>query len=383
MTTRLRAGAERASGLALLVGLAAGCGRTELLDPSAGSRPGTHKVCVRQIAAGPPTCALRDDGTVACWGENGFGQVGDGTTTDRARPTMVAGLGGGVVELAVGGYQSCARKSDGTVWCWGWGARRPAGALPARIDFGGGRATALATGSAMTCATLADGSLWCWAWGSGWPHTAPVRADFLDGPVTGVAIAGTNVCARKRDGSVWCWPWNRYEIKPDGSTVLTRPAPEAVPIDGATKVVMGCQHACTIRGDRTLWCWGGNADGQIGDGTLLDRPAPARVAALGADVADVAAGCNHTCAVTTDGTLSCWGANWAGQIGTAGSGRPGPAVVAGLPDDVAQVAAGPWYTCARTAAGAAFCWGANWHGELGDGTTADHADPRQVAVCGA
>jgi alpha-tubulin suppressor-like RCC1 family protein len=84
----------------------------------------------------------------------------------------------------------------------------------------------------------------------------------------------------------------------------------------AHEVAAGGYHTCARKGDRTLWCWGANGDGDVGDGTTATpKPAPVEVTALGASVAEVAAGLRHTCARTGDGTLWCWGYNKYGQVG--------------------------------------------------------------------
>lgn len=81
-----------------------------------------------------------------------------------------------------------------------------------------------------------------------------------------------------------------------------------------TQVAVGRFHACALRRNGELLCWGGNAFGQLGDGTRVNRPAPAVVGGLG-PVARVAAGSKHTCVVTVAGAVLCWGSNADGQLG--------------------------------------------------------------------
>lgn len=85
-------------------------------------------------------------------------------------------------------------------------------------------------------------------------------------------------------------------------------------IDGATQVAVGVYHACALLNDRSVRCWGGNAFGQLGDGTTTDRDAPVRVEGL-PPAAQIVAGARHTCARSVEGRVLCWGANGDGQLG--------------------------------------------------------------------
>jgi len=140
------------------------------------------------------------------------------------------------------------------------------------------------------------------------------------------------------------------------------------------QVAAGPDHACAVRSDHTLWCWGANGDGQLGRGTTSSSSSTMQqVTVLGTEVAQAAAGEFHTCALKTDGTAWCWGRNYQGQLGndsTTGSLVPVQVRIDAdrMLVDVAWITAGEAQSCAVTAAGAVFCWGANWNGRLGDGT---------------
>jgi hypothetical protein len=139
--------------------------------------------------------------------------------------------------------------------------------------------------------------------------------------------------------------------------------------------------ASTSAWSNTLWCWGRNDDGQLGDLTTITRPLPTQVIALKASVAKVAAGSGHTCARMNDGMLFCWGKNDSGQLGngtTFSTSWPVQANVIGA--SVAEVVAGGEHTCARTNDGMLFCWGKNSAGQLGDGTTKPKTTPVQALI---
>ncbi|MFC1482170.1 RCC1 domain-containing protein [Myxococcota bacterium] len=244
-------------------------------------------------------CALKTDGTVWCWGENSYGQLGDGTQSHRSTPVQVVGPGGlgfvtDVAYLDAGGHSSCAVKTDGTVWCWG------------HNDHGQlGISTATASSSSpVQVQLLADA-----AWVSG---------------------SGAHRCAVKTDGTVWCWGYNDYGQLGDGTTTSHYFPTQVTGLTDVAGLSAGGGHVCAVKTDGTAWCWGYNANGQLGDGTTTNQYSPTQVIGL-ANVSDLSAGGEHTCAVKTDGTLWCWGNNVDGQLGHQDYWhQPLPVVVVGF-----------------------------------------------------
>jgi hypothetical protein len=157
---------------------------------------------------------------------------------------------------------------------------------------------------------------------------------------------------------------------------------------GVATVAAGWGHTCALTTAGGLKCWGNNGVGQLGDGTNTKRTTPVDVVGLTSGVATVAAGRDHTCAVTTAGGLKCWGWNNYGQLGDGTNTGPElcngypcsrtPVDVVGLTSGVAAVAAGGFHTCALTTAGGLKCWGWNNFGQLGDGTNTDRWTPVDV-----
>lgn len=141
------------------------------------------------------------------------------------------------------------------------------------------------------------------------------------------------------------------------------------------QVSAGAFHTCALTTDGGVKCWGRNASGQLGDGTKTDRLTPVDVAGLTSGVTAIALGFNHSCAITDAGALRCWGYNFWGQLGDGTTGdQDEPQDVIGLASGVTDVDAGGSHTCALTAGGGVKCWGYNLYGQVGDGTTLQHPE---------
>jgi len=218
-------------------------------------------------------------------------------------------------------------------------------------------------------------------------HNAPPVAAQT---ASAVAAGSSHTCAVTITGGVKCWGWNDFRTLGDGTTTSS-----AIPVDavgltsGVAAVAAGPVHTCALTADGGMKCWGYNHYGQLGDGSSGNfRATPVDVTVLSSSVASIAVGHYHTCALTTAGGVKCWGRNDFGQLGdgtTSGTLEPNPTPVdvVGLESGVAAVAAGQVHTCALTATGAVKCWGSNGSGQLGDGAGGDgNFSPTPVDVLG-
>jgi|GEM_PF-1558839 len=343
-------------------------------------------------AYGQHTCGLKDEGAAYCWGYNGVGSVGDGTTISRPTPVAVAG-GLTFASLAAGGlfYHACGLTTGGPAYCWGSNANGQLGdgsttnsATPVAVS-GGLTFASLTGGYQHTCGLTSGGAAYCWGDnvngqlgdGSTTRRTTPV-------PVSGeltfarlTAGGGSHVCGLTTSGAAYCWGNNSSGELGDGSTT-SRTTPVAVS-GGLTFVSMtaGYFHTCALTSGGAVYCWGNNGSGQLGDGTLTGRTAPVAVAG-GMTFASLAVGGYHTCSLTSGGAAYCWGFNLFHQMGDGSAiNRATPVAVSG---DLAftSLTAGGWHTCGPAAGGAVYCWGYNANGELGDGSTTPRTTP--VAV---
>ena len=290
------------------------------------------------------TCALTAGGGVKCWGSNGAGQLGDGTTTNRSTPVNVVGLASGVTVLGTGGYHTCALTSGSKVKCWGENA------------FG----------------QLGDGTTA--------RRSTPVEVNGLATSVSALAGGELHTCALTTGRGVKCWGLNSVGQLGDGTTIWRSTPVDAVGLtSGVTALAGGAGHTCALTTGGGAKCWGENRSSQLGDGTNTNRSTPVDVAGMASGVTTLATGSYHTCALATSGGAMCWGSNDYGQLGDGTTTYHGtPVDVIGLAGGVITLVAGYGHTCALTTGGGVKCWGRNYHGQLGDGTTTNRSTPVDV-----
>lgn len=341
---------------------------------------------VSEVSAGMShTCARLADGTVDCWGDNEWGQLGDGTTADSPVPRSVFGLAG-VKQVSAGGDHTCALLAAGTVECWGKNGSGQLGdgtttsiSTPVAVS-GLNDVTQVGAGLEHTCALLASGTVECWgAGGSGQlgdggteSHPTPVPVSGLAGVAT-IAAGWNYTCAsHSGSGEVECWGADNGGQLGDGGNTAS-PVPVPVPgVTGATRLGAGDLYTCAAVAAE-VECWGQlNPEGE----TTNPNPTPE---ALAGPPVQLAVGGFHACALLI-ASVECWGNDGFGQLGdgVVGGELEPPAPVAGLVG-AQLLSAGGFHTCAMVDGGEVECWGANESGQLGDGSTADSPLPVRVA----
>lgn len=288
---------------------------------------------VKDVAVGDHfSCAVTTAGEVYCTGSNYYGQLGDGTKTDRTSPVKVPGLTG-VVSLEAGRFHVCALMPDSSVKCWGQNSY-------GQVGTGVISATELAP---VTVASL--------------PSAAEID------------LGSHHSCARTNAGAVYCWGNNSEGQK--GAATATPGVPKQVTgiASGATAITTGWLHTCAVVSG-ALQCWGADNGGQLGHKTTSTAvTTPQQVSGLTSGVIAVAGGQMHTCALMSSGSLKCWGAGGAGQlgIGTQPSRESYPVDVATPGLSFTSVYAGAFTTCGKTNTGSLKCWGDNNRGVTGTG----------------
>ena len=304
---------------------------TSQLRPLNVAALGAHVTQV-SVAGGFFVCARTDDGKTWCWGSNSYGQLGFGQpgAADARSPGLVEGLGTNVAFVTAGNTSTCARTEDSEALCWGLGplgtVQAAATATPVLVTTLASTVRQIGVGAVHACAIDANGDVWCWGTNSrgqlgtgGNSDSATPVAVIGISDVLQIAVGWVHTCALKSDRSLWCWGSAQYGQLGEGSSGLSvyRDEPQPVTALGNTVVQVSThgQHTCALDTDASVWCWGANDHGELGDGTTEDRATPVRVTTLSAGATELAAGYDHTCAVLDGGSLSCWGYNYAGQLG--------------------------------------------------------------------
>jgi len=309
---------------------------------TSGSPPPPPQSLATQISTNNSSaCALAAGGTIDCWGENEYGGLGDGTTSDSSTPVQVIGITD-ATEISVGQENDCALLSGGTVDCWGYNGVG---------DLGNGTTTNSST---------------------------PVAVTGLLG-VTQISTNGDTSCALLAGGTVDCWGDNEYGELGNGTTTDSSIPVAVTGLASVEQISVGTNASCALFDGGTVDCWGYNAEGELGNGTTTDSSTPEAVTGL-SGVSAISSGWEAACALLHSGAVDCWGDNGYGELGvgtTTDSSTPIP--VSGL-SGIAQISAGGYSACAVLSSGAAECWGNNEFGELGNGTTTNALTP--VAVTG-
>jgi alpha-tubulin suppressor-like RCC1 family protein len=273
------------------------------------------------------TCAL-SDGAVYCWGANDYGQLGDGTRNASHQPVRALGLSDAIA-LDLGGSHTCALRSSGQMMCWGRGDSGQLGTgklndelQPADVVSLSG-ANSLSVGTYHGCATRAQDVV-CWGAnaygelgrGDRLLSATPVAVQGL-GAVRAIEAGGFATCAILLDGHVSCWGSNEYGQlgTANGGTGNVSTAPVAVKgLDEVAQISLGGSHSCARSQGGVAWCWGGNALGQLGDGTQAGHDVPALVPGLEA-VQRIEAASGFTLVLDAHAGPVAFGANDTGQLG--------------------------------------------------------------------
>jgi hypothetical protein len=294
-------------------------------------------------------CARADSGNVYCWGDNGEGQLGVGTGASdpvlAPAPVRVTAAPAARA-LGAGGAHACLAAYDDSVYCWG------------------------DNGDRQIAAEAAD------------PQPTPFQVPDVT-QVVEVAAGDQHSCGILDDSSVWCWGSNAFGQLGRGDEPALDRLDLPAPVDGLLAVAairLGDQHSCALLNDSSLFCWGTNVAGSVGNGSDDNALAPIRI--LDGVTAVASSGdAKHTCAARVDETLWCWGSNDSGQLGA----EPSHLVRSGTPiqvplSSVKRVGAGAHHSCAVTADGSLWCWGSNHSGQLGRDEAGSHPAPRRVSL---
>jgi alpha-tubulin suppressor-like RCC1 family protein len=343
-------------------------------------------------AGGAHTCGLTTDGEIYCWGSSRYGVLGTGSIAEARAPVRTAGdVAFATVSAGDDHTCAISAEGAAFCWGYNTRGDLGTGTtdhalVPTRV-VGDLRFATITAGNSMTCALTEEGRAYCWGsnvlgqLGIGLlqpaQSTAPVA---VATPLTFTSISAgedSGVCAISLDGVAHCWGRNDFhQLGREPPNVFM---PDVGPVSGGTlfrTLEVGYLHSCGLALDGKAYCWG---YGLLGDGRdLVEEPAPVAVAG-GYTFTEIVIGTSHSCALTPGGDAYCWGRNETGAGGSppsSGSLKVPTLVQGGL--KFASLSAGGDHTCGVTIDQLVYCWGGNGYGQLGDGGTVPSAAPVRV-----
>lgn len=401
------------------------------------------------VAGGSHSCARLTSGGITCWGRGSEGQLGYGNATSTgSTPSTLPYLSGTIpslekaVQIGTGSQHTCALFNNGQVACWGsntygqlgYNTTQSVGDNESVASYGyvntGGNAVRIAVGGNHTCVVLDTGSVRCWGrnnrgqLGYGSTATNPMVGDNeqpysvgdvnLGGALVSDVVAGNeHTCVLLRTGNVRCWGRNDSGQLGYGRAddIGDNEIPLATDLDfngaGIRQLAAGGNHTCAlIANSGAVRCWGSNSKGQLGIAALYS-PSPVNnwgdaanetpyalqtnynggINFTGGRVAlQISAGANHSCATLDTGAVRCWGANDSGQLGLGNTSTvpvqstPGGDVALGA--SVVRLTSGSDHNCVLLTTGRVRCWGKGSEGQLGYGTTQNIGDNEQADAAG-
>ncbi|MGO3702061.1 MAG: RCC1 domain-containing protein [Candidatus Saccharimonadales bacterium] len=379
-----------------------------------------------QVATGSDhTVALDAQGNVYTWGENNYGQLGNGSTTDSSFAINISSSGAlsgkTIVQVAAGSNFSLALDSEGNAYSWGnrahgrlgngyTGSSNGAVSTPVAITPGalsGKTIVQVAAGSNFSLALDSDGKAYGWGrqqygrLGNG----STAGYSYIGSPVEVIATGALNgktltqisagadhALALDSDGVAYSWGYGDSGRLGNNSTSEAS-APVAVTATGvlAGKKIMqvsaGDAHSLAVDSDGKAYAWGAGGNGRLGQGSTANSSVPVAVVDTGAlsgkAITSISAGSTHSLALASDGTMYAWGAGTDGRLGTGNTTTQNVPVVVGgglAGKRVTHITAGAAQSLALTSDGALFGWGNNGSGRLGDGTTTSRNVPTMVSI---
>ena len=306
-----------------------------------------------------------------------------------------------LTQVSSGAAHSCAILDDRSVSCWGLNdngqlgdGTRVSSLDPQKATMPLGRnAMEISSGSYHTCTLFDDGSIRCWGSnsfgqlgdGTTIERTTPITVDLGSGvSAIGVSSGESHTCAVLTDNRVKCWGMNSNGQIGDGTTTDRHiPAYASMGGMGALKVSAGSYHTCAITIERDVMCWGENWNGQLGDSSNVDRNSPVEVSVpSNSSAVSIDSGAFHSCVGMNDGSMFCWGYNAHGQLGNGGSSDSNSPLPSSLSSDLLlmEIEVGLFHSCGLFDSGEVACWGDNSNGQLGDGTQIAHSTPEVIML---
>ncbi len=342
---------------------------------------------------------LRNDtasvGTTFSWGVNVSGQLGNNTTTTRSSPVSVVGGFIDWCDTGAGLYHNLAVRFNGTAWAWGTAGEGRLGdnaitnrSSPVSVVGGLTDWCQISAGCTHSSAVRTSGSAWAWgdaSYGKLGSNSITNRSSPVS--VVGgfsdwcqISGGGCHTAAVRTNGTAWSWGINNCgQLGENATTSRSSPVSVVGGFSDWCQISAGCQHSVAVRTSGSAWAWGANGNGRLGDNTSATNSSPVSVVGGFTDWCQISAGCAHTVALRTGGTVWSWGFNFTGQLGDCTTtAKSSPVSVVGGLTSWCSVSGGCSHSLAVRTNGSAWGWGRNCCGQLGDGTTENRSSPVSV-----
>ena len=384
-------------------------------------------------SGGEHTCALASSGKVLCWGSGGYGQLGNDGLDDKDHPVEVVDGDGStaplenIVQLGVGNSHTCALTVDGEVRCWGLGSNGQLGNdgtvekdHPVTVVEASGSSNPLgnivqiSSKGNHVCAVTYWGGVVCWGQGTAGElgnndvvdnaHPVAVVQENggtgLLGDIVQVSSGWSHTCALNTHGEVRCWGsgangqlGNNGTDNKNHPVVVVAAEGRGDPLKDIVRISSGKEHTCALTVYGRVLCWGRGTEGQLGSNRTDNEHTP--VAVVEGDgssrelknIIQINSGYEHTCALTKEGKVLCWGNGASGRLGdddTSDANKAYPVNVVetegstGPLNNIIEISPAHEHTCALTSSGAVLCWGSGANGRLGNDSTDNKYVPVEV-----
>ena len=374
------------------------------------------------------SAAITSIGRVFIWGRNNSGQLGDGTTTDKLRPIEITnrfnlGAGETIESISLGGGHSAAVTSIGRAFIWGSSSDGQLGGgtlsimtTPAELTSffklgAGEKITSFSLGFLNSSAITSTGRVFTWGRndkgqlgdGSIARRIRPVDITRLFdlGPgetIVNMSLGYYHSAAISSEGSIFTWGMNENGQLGDRTTdskyipiKITNPNYKYLG-DKFKSIYLGLSHTAAITEKGQVYSWGDNSNGQLGNGTTIEKTMPSYIGNLPQTYMDetiqsISLGSLHSAAVTTNGRIFTWGSNANSQLGDGTiTQRNNPIEITSrfnlsIGEKIESVSLGGYYSSAITSKGRIFTWGSNAYGQLGNGTITSLSAPTVIKTC--
>jgi alpha-tubulin suppressor-like RCC1 family protein len=326
------------------------------------------------------------------WGDNCFGQLGNGTTTSSSSPVSAVGDFTDWCQVSAGDNHSLGVRLNGTAWSWGDNSYGKLGhnnttdkSSPVSVLGGFTDWCQVSAGETHSLGIRCNGTIW--SWGSNcYGQLGDYTANNSSSPVSVIIDAADwyQISAGKyhslaitSDGLIASWGDNRYgQLGNDTTDNLSSPFIVVGEFVDWCQISAGDYHTLGLRCNGTIWSWGFNSSGQLGDNTANNSSSPVSVVGEFIDWSQISTGNNHSLGLRTNGTLWSWGCNNTGQLGDGTvTLRSSPVSVVGGFTDWCQISGGKSHSLGLKTDGTLWSWGCNNIGQLGEGTTYSVSSP--------